>query len=181
MIASAVLIAVLWSSSAGAQQPGPEPNFAGPLLPPRPCALDSKDPYEARFYKLEGWAPPDYVRYPGACLGGTVETALEKLTAALATRFAQWRREGFEAVRAEWLAKAGPLGLEVDVRLGEELLRGRFAGMDREGALRRFTSMVPSKLETSTDDLWLDAVLIEAGDDGRATSIEQLLLEDPGR
>jgi 2',3'-cyclic-nucleotide 2'-phosphodiesterase len=59
--------------------------------------------------------------------------------------------------------------------------RGGVIGMDREGALRRFTSMVPSKLETSTDDLWLDAVLIEAGDDGRATSIEQLLLEDPDR
>ena len=59
--------------------------------------------------------------------------------------------------------------------------RGGVIGMDREGALRRFTSMVPSKLETSPEDPWLDAVLIEAGDDGRATSIEQLLLEDPGR
>jgi metallophosphoesterase (TIGR00282 family) len=59
--------------------------------------------------------------------------------------------------------------------------RGGVIGMDREGALRRFTSMVPSKLETSPDDPWLHAVLIEAGDDGRATSIEQLLLEDPDR
>ena len=94
-----------------------------------------------------GFAPslPE-MRYPGACLGGTVETALEKLTAALATRFAQWRREGFEAVRAEWLAKAGPLGLEVDVRLGEELLRGRFAGMDREGALLLDTAAGPRRI-----------------------------------
>jgi len=75
------------------------------------------------------------MRYRGACLGGTVEAALERLTAALTRRLAQWRRDGFSAVRAEWLAKAGPLGLEVDVKLGEELVRGRFAGMDGEGAL----------------------------------------------
>jgi BirA family biotin operon repressor/biotin-[acetyl-CoA-carboxylase] ligase len=75
------------------------------------------------------------MRYRGACLGGTVEAALERLTAALTRRLAQWRRDGFAAVRAEWLAKAGPLGLEVDVKLGEELVRGRFAGMDGEGAL----------------------------------------------
>jgi metallophosphoesterase (TIGR00282 family) len=59
--------------------------------------------------------------------------------------------------------------------------RGGVIGMEREGALRRFTSMVPSKLETSREDPWLNAVLIEAGDDGRATSIEQLLLEAPER
>ena len=83
-----------------------------------------------------GFAPelPE-MRYPGACLGGTVEAALERLTAALARRLAQWRRDGFEAVRAAWLAKAGPLGLEVDVKLGEELVRGRFAGHGRRGRL----------------------------------------------
>ena len=75
------------------------------------------------------------MRYPGAALGGTVEAALEGLTRALAARLAQWRRDGFETVRGEWLAKAGPLGAEVDVRLGEGLVSGRFAGLDREGAL----------------------------------------------
>jgi 2',3'-cyclic-nucleotide 2'-phosphodiesterase len=55
--------------------------------------------------------------------------------------------------------------------------RGGVIGMDREAALRRFTSMVPSKLSTSQEDPWLNAVVIEAGDDGRATSIEQVLLE----
>jgi 2',3'-cyclic-nucleotide 2'-phosphodiesterase len=57
--------------------------------------------------------------------------------------------------------------------------RGGVIGMEREAALRRFTSMVPSKLGTSAEDPWLNAVLIEAGDDGRATSIEQLLLPLP--
>jgi BirA family biotin operon repressor/biotin-[acetyl-CoA-carboxylase] ligase len=83
-----------------------------------------------------GFAPslPE-MRYPGASLGGTVEAALEQLTAALALRVAECRRDGFGAVRDQWLARAGPLGLEVDVKLGDEIVRGRFAGMDREGAL----------------------------------------------
>ena len=83
-----------------------------------------------------GFAPslPE-MRYPGAALGGTVEAALGKLTAALARRLGQWRRDGFPAIRAEWLATAGPIGQEVDVRLGDELVRGRFAGMDGDGAL----------------------------------------------
>jgi BirA family biotin operon repressor/biotin-[acetyl-CoA-carboxylase] ligase len=94
-----------------------------------------------------GFAPnlPE-MRYPGACLGGTVEAALEALTAALARRLVQWRRDGFAAVRTEWLAKAGPLGLEVDVKLGDELVRGRFAGMDGEGALLLDTAAGPRRI-----------------------------------
>lgn len=86
------------------------------------------------------------MRYPGAALGGTVEAALEGLTRALAARLAQWRHDGFETVRREWLEKAGPLGAEVDVRLGEGLLRGRFAGLDREGALLLDTAEGPRKI-----------------------------------
>jgi BirA family biotin operon repressor/biotin-[acetyl-CoA-carboxylase] ligase len=94
-----------------------------------------------------GFAPqlPE-MRYPGAALGGTVEAALEKLAMALAVRMAQWRREGFAAVRSAWLAQAGPLGLDVDVKLGEELVRGRFAGMDRDGALLLDTPAGPRKI-----------------------------------
>jgi BirA family transcriptional regulator, biotin operon repressor / biotin---[acetyl-CoA-carboxylase] ligase len=94
-----------------------------------------------------GFAPqlPD-LRYPAAALGGSVEEALEKLTASLAARIVQWRHEGFATTRAAWLAKAGPLGLEVDVKLGEELVRGRFAGMDREGALLLDTPAGPRKI-----------------------------------
>ena len=77
---------------------------------------------------------PD-MRYPGAALGGTVEAALEGLTRGLAVRLAQWRREGFERIREAWLAQAGPLGAEVDVRLGDGLARGRFAGLGPDGAL----------------------------------------------
>jgi BirA family biotin operon repressor/biotin-[acetyl-CoA-carboxylase] ligase len=88
---------------------------------------------------------PD-MRYPSAALGGTVEVALAGLTQALAARLAQWRRDGFDSVRSEWLAKAGPLGAEVDVRLGEGLVRGRFAGLDRAGALLLETADGPRKI-----------------------------------
>jgi BirA family biotin operon repressor/biotin-[acetyl-CoA-carboxylase] ligase len=80
------------------------------------------------------------MRYSGAILGGTVEAAIERLTAGLARWLAEWRRHGFETIRAGWLERAGPLGAEVDVKLGEELVRGAFAGMDREGALLLETS-----------------------------------------
>jgi BirA family biotin operon repressor/biotin-[acetyl-CoA-carboxylase] ligase len=86
------------------------------------------------------------MRYPGAALGGSVEAALEALARALARRLADWRHHGFEGVRAAWLAKAGPLGADVDVRLGEELVRGRFAGLDREGALLLDTTAGPRKI-----------------------------------
>ncbi|MDP1963271.1 MAG: biotin--[acetyl-CoA-carboxylase] ligase [Reyranella sp.] len=94
-----------------------------------------------------GFAPqlPE-MRYPGASLGGSVEAALEKFTKALAARLGEWRRDGFETVRAAWLAKAGPIGTEVDVRLGEELVSGRFAGLDREGALLLDTTSGPRKI-----------------------------------
>jgi BirA family biotin operon repressor/biotin-[acetyl-CoA-carboxylase] ligase len=94
-----------------------------------------------------GFAPqlPE-MRYLSAMLGGTVEAALVSLAAALATRLAQWRAEGFEATRKAWLAKAGPVGGEVDVKLGEELVRGRFVGIDHDGALLLDTQAGPRKI-----------------------------------
>lgn len=94
-----------------------------------------------------GFAPqlPE-MRYPGAALGGSVEAALERFTGAFAARLAEWRRDGFETVRSAWLAKAGPLGAEVDVKLGDELVRGRFSGLDREGALLLETASGPRRI-----------------------------------
>ena len=48
-------------------------------------------------------------------------------------------------------------------------------GVEREQAIRRFLTHTPVKFETATGDPWLNAVLIEASDDGRARSIEQVL------
>ena len=56
--------------------------------------------------------------------------------------------------------------------------RGGVIGVEKELAIKRFLTQMPIKFETATDDPWLNAVLIEAGDDGRATSIEQVLLPD---
>lgn len=94
-----------------------------------------------------GFAPQvAEMRYPGAALGGSVEAALERLAQALARRLAEWRHHGFEAVRTAWLAKAGPLGVAVDVRLADELVQGSFAGLDQEGALMLDTAAGPRRI-----------------------------------
>jgi hypothetical protein len=68
LLGAAIALGVVFrSTSAGARQPLPELNFAGHLVAPRPCALDTKDRYESAIYQREGWSAPDYVRYPGAC------------------------------------------------------------------------------------------------------------------
>ena len=58
--------------------------------------------------------------------------------------------------------------------------RGGVIGMKRELALRRFVTQMPVRLETDDTDPWLNAVLVEAGNDGRATSIEQVLVSADG-
>jgi 2',3'-cyclic-nucleotide 2'-phosphodiesterase len=54
--------------------------------------------------------------------------------------------------------------------------RGGVIGIKRELGLERFITQMPIRFETSDEDPWLNAVLIDAGDDGRARSIEQLLI-----
>jgi hypothetical protein len=46
--------------------PRPETSFAV-NTGPRPCTLETDDPYERAVYEQEGWAGPSYERYPGAC------------------------------------------------------------------------------------------------------------------
>jgi 2',3'-cyclic-nucleotide 2'-phosphodiesterase len=57
--------------------------------------------------------------------------------------------------------------------------RGGVIGVKREQALERFLTLTPVRFETSNEDPWLNAVLVEADDAGRATGIEQLLLRAP--
>jgi 2',3'-cyclic-nucleotide 2'-phosphodiesterase len=54
--------------------------------------------------------------------------------------------------------------------------RGGVIGVKRELALERFLTMTNVRFETADEDPWLNAVLVEADADGRATQIEQLLL-----
>jgi 2',3'-cyclic-nucleotide 2'-phosphodiesterase len=58
--------------------------------------------------------------------------------------------------------------------------RGGVIGVKRELALERFTTLTNVKFETAEEDPWLNAVLVEADDGGRATSIEQLLVPAAG-
>jgi metallophosphoesterase (TIGR00282 family) len=57
--------------------------------------------------------------------------------------------------------------------------RGGVIGVKRELALQRFLTMTQVRFETSSEDPWLNGVLVEAGADGRATAIVQLL--EPAR
>ena len=72
LLAISVIAAAVVGQTAGAQSgqkppPTPEPNFAGDVTPPRPCAYDVKDEFEKKFYEVEGWKGPTYERYPGKC------------------------------------------------------------------------------------------------------------------
>jgi metallophosphoesterase (TIGR00282 family) len=57
--------------------------------------------------------------------------------------------------------------------------RGGVIGVKRELALERFRTMTNVRFETSDEDPWLNAVLVEASEDGRATRIEQILEPAP--
>jgi 2',3'-cyclic-nucleotide 2'-phosphodiesterase len=54
--------------------------------------------------------------------------------------------------------------------------RGGVIGVKREQALERFLTLTNVRFETSKEDPWLNAVLVETGDGGAATSIQQVLL-----
>ena len=54
--------------------------------------------------------------------------------------------------------------------------RGGVIGVKRELALERFLSLTNVRFETSEEDPWLNALLVEADGDGRATAVEQILL-----
>ncbi len=57
--------------------------------------------------------------------------------------------------------------------------RGGVIGVKKELALERFYTMTNVRFDTSTEDPWINAVLVEAGDDSRATAIEQILEPAP--
>lgn len=83
---------------------------------------------------------PDAVWPPTSVQAETGETpefarALNILMDAMAIRMDQHQAQGFASIRADWLARAINLGGDILVRLPNETLRGRFAGLDTTGAL----------------------------------------------
>jgi len=66
----------------------------------------------------------------------SAEELFDALATAMLHRLAQWRRgDGFAAVRADWLARAAEIGIELKVRLPGRELIGRGEGLDERGRL----------------------------------------------
>jgi BirA family biotin operon repressor/biotin-[acetyl-CoA-carboxylase] ligase len=78
--------------------------------------------------------PATDLRTAGAGVG--VEDLFLSLSRTMALRFEQWRAgEGFPLVRADWLARTVGLGGQMQVRLPNRTLFGRWAGLDETGCL----------------------------------------------
>src|SRR5829696_6731372 len=54
--------------------------------------------------------------------------------------------------------------------------RGGVIGVRREQALERFLTQLPARFDPSDDDPWLNGVVVDADDSGKATGIRQLLV-----
>jgi BirA family transcriptional regulator, biotin operon repressor / biotin---[acetyl-CoA-carboxylase] ligase len=86
--------------------------------------------------------PPDHlVQYPATSLhaqgaqGETAQSVLEKVSTTFLGRYEQWRRYGFNPIRAAWLERAEKLHQPIEVRLDDETVRGVFADLHASGAL----------------------------------------------
>jgi metallophosphoesterase (TIGR00282 family) len=53
--------------------------------------------------------------------------------------------------------------------------RQSILGVRVEHAMEAFTRQMPTRFHTAEEDVWINAVALEIGDDGRAVSIEQIL------
>jgi BirA family biotin operon repressor/biotin-[acetyl-CoA-carboxylase] ligase len=84
---------------------------------------------------------PPGTEFPATSLAalGLVPPQPHGALALIASRFAhwhaRWRLEGFEPLRAAWLAWASGLGGPIRARLPHEERAGRFEGIDARGAL----------------------------------------------
>tara|TARA_R110000868_G_scaffold95751_4_gene263246 strand:- start:8850 stop:9596 length:747 start_codon:yes stop_codon:yes gene_type:complete len=66
----------------------------------------------------------------------TREAALDALVAAFTRAYDLWLREGFGAIRDQWLVRAHGLGEPCVAQLAQERLTGIFADLGPDGALR---------------------------------------------
>lgn len=113
---------------------------AGILL--ESAGLNAEAPWQVAVgFGLNLASHPEGGRHPATHLaahGATArpEEALRALVAAFAHRHGVWRgADGFAAVRAAWLERAKGLGEAISVDSGQARIEGRFAGIDRDGAL----------------------------------------------
>ena len=54
--------------------------------------------------------------------------------------------------------------------------RAGVIGVKKELTLKRFLTQMPIKFETATEDVWIMGCVVDVGDDGRATAIEQVMV-----
>jgi metallophosphoesterase (TIGR00282 family) len=73
-------------------------------------------------------------------------------------------------------ARVLPAGTAYVTDVGMTGARGGVIGVRREQALARFLTQVPTRFDTADEDPWLNAVLVEADDSGKATGMRQLLM-----
>jgi len=84
---------------------------------------------------------PQGTEFPATALAqlGVATPSSEDALSILAARFAHWydawMEDGFEIVRAAWLARASGLGASIRARLPNETRGGVFEGIDDRGAL----------------------------------------------
>jgi metallophosphoesterase (TIGR00282 family) len=72
-------------------------------------------------------------------------------------------------------ARVLPGGTAFIADVGMTGARRSVLGVEVEDALGAFQTQMPARFRTAEDDVWVNAVAIEVGADGRATSIEQIL------
>ncbi|HET7410207.1 MAG TPA: biotin--[acetyl-CoA-carboxylase] ligase [Paracoccaceae bacterium] len=90
---------------------------------------------------LAHYPQPGETRWPATSVAAETGAApdFDAALTELAARFDPWlavlARDGFDAVRTAWLARADRLGQPIEARLPRGTLAGRFAEIDADGAL----------------------------------------------
>lgn len=85
--------------------------------------------------------PTDTDGYPATsllaqgCGEVDAEAMLGRFLAEFARWYQRWLDEGIGPVRESWLARAARIGQDIEVRLPDRSLAGRFVGLDAAGAL----------------------------------------------
>lgn len=72
-------------------------------------------------------------------------------------------------------ARVLPGGTAFISDVGMTAARKSILGVEVEDALGRFVTQMPARFRTAEEDVWINAVAFEVGDDGLARSIEQIL------
>ncbi len=72
-------------------------------------------------------------------------------------------------------ARVLPGGTAFIADVGMTGSRQSILGVRIEDAMAGFTTQMPTRFTTASEDVWINAVAVTIGEDGRATSIEQIL------